>query len=283
MDFSAQTSSLLREFDSEADLRDKKPASCAHCGSVSLVRWGGDSRKARYRCKDCRKTFVMGHGSLLFRKRITPFLVAEIGRDLRLNTTLRQTSKRLGISLTTCFYWRHRLLDRLAKSSVPSRLFGNVIVDETYVNTKGYWRQGDRNRGISRQKVCLMVGIDGNGDIAIGNGGPGRPNKDKLFGFWKDHLRTGSMVTHDDLMGYEDVFGRLHCGQRWEKSTSKLSLGPMQPVNSLCSSLKWFLRKHNGLAIRHLGKYFAWYELLRDKLGLTTEIRKERLLQRLTA
>ena len=283
MDFFAQTNSLLREFDSEVAPHERKPEACVHCGSMSLIRWGRDSRKSRYLCKACHKTFVIGHDSFLYRKRITPFLLAEMGRDLKLNTTLRQTSKRLGISLTTCFYLRHRLLSELLRNSVPIKLFGNIVLDETYINTKGYWKQKNRKRGVSKQKACLLVGIDGNEGIALGIGGVGKPSKERLFDFWKDRLRVGSTVTHDGLMGYEEVFDRLGCRQRWEKSISRLSLGPMQPVNSLCSSLKWFLKRHNGLAIKNLEKYFAWYELLRNKLKMTPLIRQEQLLQRLTA
>ncbi len=71
--------------------------------------------------------------------------------------TLREAAQRCAISLTTAFYWRHKILDALAADHHDQVLTGVIQADETYVqdNYKGNC-QAVKNLLVSREVRNLV-------------------------------------------------------------------------------------------------------------------------------
>lgn len=247
-----------------------RPGRCPRCGSRRLILWGRDSRRGRLRCADCGRTFADSLGTPMFRAKMTAFMVRQVGREVALGTTVRQAASRLGLNRNTVQRWRARFLARVSERSVPVPLSGHVVVDEMYVSLES--AEARRIRGISHQKACVILGVDGSGNALARFANMGKPTGRILERTWAGRIRPGSVVTHDGYLAYGPVLERMGMGQEWEKSSSRLSRKAMQPVNSLCSSIRWFLRKHLGITRPHLQSYLDWFMWLRRGSGAPTLI-----------
>ena len=91
------------------DRQFKANPCCGHCGSKSVGGWSSQSGLARYRCKNCLKTFNALTGTPLaqLHRRDAWFEYAKAIAD---GLSLRKAAKRCGIALDTSFRWRHRFL-----------------------------------------------------------------------------------------------------------------------------------------------------------------------------
>src|SRR5688572_33176449 len=87
--------------------------SCPRCGGKEVQRWGSFSGRRRYRCKSCSRTFsdLTGTPASNLKK---VGLLRSYAEQLAKSRTIRATAKVVGISPSTAFRWRHRLLGGLA-------------------------------------------------------------------------------------------------------------------------------------------------------------------------
>lgn len=84
---------------------------CVHCKSENIVKNGKYKEKQRYICKDCHKTFTNYTNSPISysKKNISKWI--EYTKCMLAGYSLRKSSKLVGISLSTAFYWRHKILN----------------------------------------------------------------------------------------------------------------------------------------------------------------------------
>jgi transposase-like protein len=126
------------------DTRFKAARYCGHCGSTSVGGWSSQSSLARYRCKDCGKTFNSLTGTLLaqLHRRDAWFTYAQALID---GVSPRKAARRCGIALDTAFRWRHRFL-ATTKDVKAKTVQGIVEADETFIrkSAKGSRRLVDR-------------------------------------------------------------------------------------------------------------------------------------------
>ena len=92
--------------------------SCPRCSASRVVRWGWVRTvrappRRRFRCLACRRTFSEHTGRALAGSWY-PGRWSELCRELVEQTSVRQTARRLGVSPSTAFRWRHRALQVLA-------------------------------------------------------------------------------------------------------------------------------------------------------------------------
>ena len=126
------------------DTRFKAAPCCGHCGSTSVGGWSSQNGLARYRCKDCGKTFNALTGTPLaqLHRRDAWFAYAQALID---GVSLRKAAKRCGIALDTAFRWRHRFL-ATAKDVKAKTVQGIVEADETFI------------RKSAKGELCAEVG-----------------------------------------------------------------------------------------------------------------------------
>lgn len=92
--------------------------SCPRCGASPVVRWGWvrtvrSPPRRRFRCNACGRTFSEHTGRPLAGTWY-PNRWPELCRELVEQSSVRLTARRLGISPSTAFRWRHRVLQTLA-------------------------------------------------------------------------------------------------------------------------------------------------------------------------
>lgn len=112
---------------------------CPHCGSHSIIKHGHKNGVQRFKCKDCKKTFVSTSGTLLYRSQFSYYKWIEFIQCELLHLSLRQTADILSISLVSCFYLRHKLYDAVSKLIESKRLNGDTQIDAMFlsINLKG--------------------------------------------------------------------------------------------------------------------------------------------------
>ena len=115
------------------DSQFKAAPCCGHCGSKSVVGWSSQNGLARYRCRDCTRTFNALTGTPLaqLHRRDAWFDYAKAIAD---GLSLRKAATRCGIALDTSFRWRHRFL-KAAPAVKANAVRGIVEADETFIRT----------------------------------------------------------------------------------------------------------------------------------------------------
>ncbi len=103
---------------------------CPHCGETKLYRHGMAHGLRRYKCTGCNKTFNALTGTPLARLRKKE-LWLDYWRCLHESQTVRKAAKRLNVSISTSFRWRHRFLKSKNKSKDQS-LTNITEVDELF-------------------------------------------------------------------------------------------------------------------------------------------------------
>jgi len=104
---------------------------CPHCGARDVVGWGRSSGLARYRCKDCARTFNALTKTPMARLRKKEQWLGH-ARAMIEATSVAKAARLCNIHYTTAFRWRHRFLGAPALDK-PKKLSGIVEADETFI------------------------------------------------------------------------------------------------------------------------------------------------------
>jgi transposase-like protein len=113
---------------------------CPHCSSHHVHRNGfANGGKQRYICNDCHCTFGETTGTVRYKSKHSQETWEAYLEAFALRLPLRDAACRCGISLSTAFFWRHKILDALSDGVQGRVLSGQVQEDETYIqdNYKG--------------------------------------------------------------------------------------------------------------------------------------------------
>lgn len=172
--------------------------SCPLCGSFSIVKNGHTkAQRQKYYCKDCHKNFSDTTNTIAYRSRKSYKEWFQVISDTLDCKPLRKTSELTGISKTTVFTWRHKILSTLSsyKKDSNNNLSTKIEADGMFfpINLKGTKpnkmprmskkRTSSAKRGISNHKVCVFTAIDDNDHSLIEIAGLGPERIDMLLQF----------------------------------------------------------------------------------------------------
>ena len=147
---------------------------CPFCGLIHIKKNGFDkNNNQRYLCKDCRHSFSESTKTLFWHSRITK---SEWLRFMDLEITsmsLREEAYYMGLSITACFFMRHKLYSAAAREMAKEKMVGDTELDCSYyrINLKGTKTENmprmSKHRGskstlsgISHHKICVLSAID---------------------------------------------------------------------------------------------------------------------------
>jgi len=264
---------------------------CPHCKGAKVKRngmyrqipgKGGRSPKGplvprqRYLCADCRRTF----NDLTSSPIEGSWYADKWAHYIRLmfdGLAIRKCATNLGISTTTAFYWRHKVLRALAGQDSPQRLKGVVEADETFflesfkgkrdLTARPPRKRGGKakRRGLSQEQIAVLAAVDRAGGIVCRMAGRGKIAAEKIDAVLGERLaRETTLVT--DHAGTFTRFAALRGLQlrqiNLKRKIYKSGIFHIQHVNSYHSRLKkWMLRFH-GVATKYLDHYLAWFRAL---------------------
>ena len=163
------------------EARFSKGKACPHCESHDICKYGTSSGKQRYKCKSCRRTFTDFSKSVLSGSKLPLKYWLEYAKCMILGFSIRRAAEHIKVCVKTSFYMRHRILDAIRLYIGIGHLEGVVEMDETYFaeSFKGNHvksgftmprpsrKRGKevKKRGISSEQVCVLTGLDRQGNI----------------------------------------------------------------------------------------------------------------------
>ena len=95
---------------SDTEVRNET-ITCPHCRRNEIVKNGVNiNGRQRYLCRNCHKSFVTTTGTLLWNSNLSSSVWNEYLNCMQEGLTLEASAVRCGISTTTSFYMRHKVI-----------------------------------------------------------------------------------------------------------------------------------------------------------------------------
>ena len=260
--------------------RMKEGGSCIYCEGEHVVK-NGKRRDGtqRYICRDCGKSFIPTSFSVTSgtRKRLSVW--ARYLGCMMDRKTLKGTAQECGISVTTAFAWRYKILDALHELADRVYLDGIVEADETFFNV--YYKGNHKNsrtftmpreahkrgtdvhtKGLSAEKVCVpcMVGEEG-----ISYAMPaklGKVSSGCILRTFRGKVSPEAVLCTDREKAYAAFAGNngnrlIQTAPDCRVTTVEGKAYGIQRVNAYHRELKEFIRRFHGVSTKHLGNYIA--------------------------
>ena len=166
-----------------AELYRPDPA-CPACGEASPWRDGLEpSGVRRWRCPRCGARFTSLSGAVLENCKKPLSTWVDFIRLTLFAVPLDACAEMCRITHQTAWEWRHRLFAAVDGYQDRIVLRGRAWIDETHVNdtdlSKGYGQA--RKRGLSKQKICIAVGIDSRKEPVAVVCGHGKPSSARIW------------------------------------------------------------------------------------------------------
>lgn len=260
-------------------------ATCPHCASRAIQRWGTFSGRQRYRCTKCRRTFSdLTDSVLAYTKRLScwpDFMVCWHGAR-----TVRRTAQLAGVHSTTAFRWRHRLCDAVRSAEQPE-LHG---LTEAIELKFAYSQKGQRTpqpqrrpRTVLEQRrrrpVSVVILRDRRGVVAGDVAGGVRPSTGQLLRLYGNLLQSDAVLLsahrrYAPIAVFARALGVPHV---------RVAVHERDPLFHLANAtshahrLRAWLEPFRGVATRYLSNYLCWYRQLEP---LLPDVAARRLLAR---
>lgn len=103
---------------------------CPFCGGKHFIKFGKYQGIQRYRCKTCKKTFSSTTCSMWKYVKKKPEKWIKFISLLCEGRTLRECAYILKITVSTVFYWRHKILHAVENYYKPEKFVKTVVVQK---------------------------------------------------------------------------------------------------------------------------------------------------------
>ena len=251
-----------------------------HCRSHEVCKYGSSSGKQRYKCKSCLRTFTEFSKSVLSSSKLPLAHWLEYAKCMILGLSIRRAAIQFGVCVKTSVYMRHRILDSIRPYIGMGHLEGVVEMDETYFaeSFKGNHvksgftmprpsrKRGKEvtKRGISSEQVCVLTGLDRQGNIYAEVICKGRMKSSDLNRVLEGHIEKESILctdSHKSYIQFVKDFGLEH--KRIESGKRKTDdFYNIQRLNTFHSRLKVWMTHFKGVSTKYLVNYLYWMKWL---------------------
>ena len=238
------------------------PALCPYCRVGKFKRSGRTKGGIqRYMC-ECGKSFIPTTGTIFDEHRVSISEWIEYCLNLFRHVSVTTGSWNNKNAFMTSRYWLQKLFMTLEGSQKSIALSGKVWLDETYytVRARDVVRKddGDKLSGISRNQICIGVATDKEHALFFVEG-TGKPSQKKTYALFRDNIKPGSVLIHDDETAHAKLVEALLLKSVSYPSRTLKDLpdnkNPMNPVNRCHSILKNFLNSHSSFDRDNLQGY----------------------------
>ena len=252
--------------------RDVRP--CPSCESDEYMKNGKTpAGHQRYVCRKCGLQYSALSGTIFEHSKKDLADWVDFVTMMCHNVQVEAAADMCGLSHRTAFEWRHRVLATVNKYQEQTVLKKRIWIDEAYVADSSLLSQPDwkPKRGLSKNKICIVVAIDVFKNpyaVICGHGKPSAKRiKDALLG----HIQEGSVIVHDMEKSHKSLVKAVKGIDEPYKADTKDPeyLKGMKMVNNLCAWLKYYLGRFPGMKQDNLQHYLNWFVYLfrvtRDK------------------
>lgn len=259
--------------------REDAEVCCRECESAHVVKRGRTSSgKQRYLCRDCGMSFTLSEPSVFTKSKLPGEVWQRYIECFVDRLPLRECAQRCGVSLKTSWFMRHRIMEAL-KRHLPAfevRKGCGAQLDETFFREsfKGNHTRSafslprrarhsgheSHTRGISREQICVLTGINDSGDIFYEIAGRGRLDSGTAYSLLEGKVSEGAIVSTDRLQSYVPAMREM--GVACHNAYDSDDHGKLSRINNLHSQMKFFMQSFKGVATRRLDGYLAWFKWL---------------------
>lgn len=227
-------------------------SACPFCGSEDIVKHGTCAGHQRYLCKRCRHSFVSRYGSMAYRSKQKPCKIKSRAKAFIDKLSLRSIADLFHVNKNTVLLWRKKFLLAACGRSADTKLFGRVEIDGKYVNvSRSRYRKtgtGRKFRGLSVNKVALVIGCDSHNRHVFFRLERGRPSGNRQTLFREGRIGKGSTLVYDGDVSHRNLVRCLSLKDECHRmAKEKDSPSALQQVNNDCSFISLYLAQHPGI------------------------------------
>ena len=263
---------------------NRKPI-CPKCKSEKYIKFGLNKKgEQRYQCKECKTIYNLMSSSIFssIKKDLPTFYNFIV--LLTYNIPLDMAEEILCISRPTALLWRHKIFETINDYQNHIKLRGRVWIDEIYVDDPAKLLLNGSIIGLSKNKICIAIGIDGYKNAIAKIIGYGKPSKDEIYNAFKDVIEKGATLVHDADASHNKLIKDVDLKEEYYKSYVKDDeyKQKMMLINSLSSWIKRFIYRYVGMKVKNLQRYLNWFVyLFRVKQANEKWPKNERILRHL--
>lgn len=254
---------------------------CPKCNSNEIIHYGKTKNKIqRYKCCNCGKTFNLINNTSFFACKINIKAWFTFLECVLSGTSIKAACKMAKVSHPTGYAWLRKIFNVLKDYQDNITLNTRIFIDETYIHvdsSKKYYKDEigktkkvlKEPRGISRNKICILVATD-KFDSFAEIVGIGRPSRIKNYQICKKHIHPFSTIVGDMDTSIVYTANELHLTREMHKSKTYDSFSALKPIDQLCNRLKFFLNKHRGFKKDVLQDYLNLFIFMDTNLAKLT-------------
>ncbi|MFY9418456.1 MAG: IS1595 family transposase [Bacteroidales bacterium] len=239
---------------------------CPDCNSSHVIKNGLQSGVQNYRCKNCGRQFRVTTGTFMYGVHEKGKMLEYI-KCMSAGMSLRECARIVNISLTTSFFWRHRILCALQSFEDNVNFFGVVELEELLMN---YSEKGKKRRDKKElkkltkkkpEKVAIIAATDRSGNILFKKLEDNRVQADHVADFLKSRISKDSVVCGSDKKAFKTVNAEhIKHKEISSKKKKKDSIYSVSTVHKkITDFVSWIYYKFRGVATKYLTNYIMWF------------------------
>ena len=244
--------------------------SCPSCNSENYIKWGHYRNMNRFMCKDCKQTFIPTTGTAIhWSKKPNEFINFSLVMFTEGLNTLKQQSKRVGVSQNTAFYWRHKIL--IALGSETPVFTKATEMDGIWFRYSQKGRKGlkySRKRGKSSHKgdnnfqAKILITKERKGKLDMSLLKIGRLSAKDLSDKFSGKFTETAIIysdKHPSIKAFTKLENIKHESFK-AKTHAKNKLCHVQTVNYLAGAFKYSVNRClRGVSTKYLQNYANWF------------------------
>lgn len=239
---------------------------CPYCSSLLYSNDGHyKNGENRYKCKSCGKTYSLLHNSIFNSTKKNLYTWIKFIDLMIYNVPLECIEFNLDLDHKTVFLWRHKIFSTIDTYQDNVILKDTIWLDEIYIEDLEIKRpEGLKDRGLSKYKRCIVIGIDIYKNIIAISSGNGKISTSRFNKAVKNHIKKGSKLIHDGDHSHYKLIKDYELDEYYYKANvkDKEYLEAMNLINSLSSWIKRYLYKFIGMKMKNIQSYLNWFVYL---------------------
>jgi transposase-like protein len=239
---------------------------CPDCNSSHVIKNGLQSGVQNYRCKTCGRQFRVTTGTFMYGVHEKGKMLEYI-KCMSAGMSLRESARIVHISLTTSFFWRHRILCAMQSFEDNVNFFGVVELEELLMN---YSEKGKKKRDKKevkklkkkkQTKVAVLAATDRSGNILFKKLEGNRVQADHISEFLKSRISDNSVICGSNKKAFKTVNAEhIKHKEITNKNKMKQGIYSVSTVHKkITDFVSWIYYKFRGVATKYLTNYIMWF------------------------
>jgi len=239
---------------------------CPECNSSHVIKNGLQSGVQNYRCKNCGRQFRVTTGTFMYGVHEKCKMLEYI-KCMSAGMSLRECARIVNISLTTSFFWRHRILCALQSFEDNVNFFGIVELEELLMNYSEKGKKKREKKELKKlkkkkpEKVAVLAATDRSGNILFKKLEDKRVQADHISDFLKSRISENSVICGSNKKAFKTVNAE-HIKHKEITNKNKMK-GGIYSVSTVHEKITdfvgWIYFKFRGVATKYLTNYIMWF------------------------